>query len=273
MAAPRASSFKALRNLQKGSRTGIPSKRSLHLTGSQASPSPIDPSNKTAYTPWTLQDLRGECNKRTLSASGTKHELIDRLAGHDSLQARAFSIAMRRIAREETRKPVSGPSETPLRHEFNTSRALKAVGDTSTVDFAYFPKLFAPEFNPEPAAIRVPILPHVDSDSAEAVFERYPELDAAAGGYQDTNAGNDGAVLKPEISAINGDTASAMSDVHDGHHIEEMSVEALTSLTETVSKSARQFVDKAQTNDSTVRQIWDGFLDDLLGPKGKPRSA
>jgi hypothetical protein len=109
MAAPRASSFKALRNLQKASGTTVaPSKRSLHLTGAQASPTPIDPTHKTTYTPWTLQDLRGECNKRTLSASGTKHELIDRLAGHDSLQARAFSMAMRKIARHETRKPVSG---------------------------------------------------------------------------------------------------------------------------------------------------------------------
>jgi hypothetical protein len=143
------------------------------------------------------------------------------------------------------------------------------------VDFAYFPKLFAPEFNPEPAAIRVPIMPHVDSDSAEAALDKYPELDAAAGGYQDTDAGFDAGVMKPQISAIDGDTAtaSAFSDVHDGHHIEEMSVEALTSLTETVSKSARQFVDNAQAGNSTVRQIWDGFLDDLLGPKGKPRSA
>lgn len=146
------------------------------------------------------------------------------------------------------------------------------MGDTSTVDFAYFPKLFAPEFNPEPAAIRVPIMPHVDSDTAEAVLERYPELDAAAGGYQDT-AGGHGGVLKPQIEAINDDAASAMSDVHDGHHVNEMSVEALTALTDTVSKSARQFADKAQDSNSTVRQIWDGFLDDLLGPKDKPRSA
>lgn len=108
MAAPRASSFKALRNLQKSSKTTVSTKRSLHLTGVQASPSPIDPVKKSVYTPWTLQDLRGECNKRTLSASGTKHELIDRLAGHDSLQARAFSMAMRKISRQETRKPVSG---------------------------------------------------------------------------------------------------------------------------------------------------------------------
>ncbi len=58
--------------------------------------------------PWNLQDLRHECQRRTLSASGTQHELIDRLAGHDSLQARAFSIAIKRIAVEQTRKPVSG---------------------------------------------------------------------------------------------------------------------------------------------------------------------
>ena len=147
------------------------------------------------------------------------------------------------------------------------------MGDTSTVDFAYFPKLFAPEFNPEPAAIRVPILPHVDSDAAEAVFERYPELDAAAGGYQDTGAETNFGLLKPEISAINGDAASAMSDVHDGHSLNEMSVEALTALTETVSKSARQFADRAAENNSAVRQIWDSFLDDVFGPKGKPRSA
>jgi hypothetical protein len=108
MAAPRASSFKALRNLQKASGTTVSARRSLHLTGVQAAPSAIDPTHKTHYTPWSLQDLRGECNKRTLSASGTKHELIDRLAGHDSLQARAFSMAMRRIARHETRKPISG---------------------------------------------------------------------------------------------------------------------------------------------------------------------
>ncbi len=104
MAAPRASSFKALRNLQRS----VSAKRGLHMTGVHASPRPIDPSHKTTYMPWNLQDLRYECQKRTLSASGTKHELIDRLAGHDSLQARAFSIAIKRIAVEQTKKPVSG---------------------------------------------------------------------------------------------------------------------------------------------------------------------
>lgn len=77
------------------------------MTGVHSAPRPIDPTHKTTYTPWGLQDLRHECRKRTLSASGTKYELIDRLAAHDSLQARAFSMAMRRIAKEQTSKPIS----------------------------------------------------------------------------------------------------------------------------------------------------------------------
>jgi len=38
---------------------------------------------------------------------GTKHELIDRLANHDGLQARAFSIALKKIAGEKARKPLA----------------------------------------------------------------------------------------------------------------------------------------------------------------------
>lgn len=102
MAAPRASSFKALQVLSR------PTQRSLHMTGSQASPRALDGNHKSAYLPWGLQELRQECRKRMITASGTKHELIDRLASHDSLQTRAFSIAMRRIAKQQTAKPVSG---------------------------------------------------------------------------------------------------------------------------------------------------------------------
>ncbi|EXJ59111.1 hypothetical protein A1O7_06542 [Cladophialophora yegresii CBS 114405] len=273
MAAPRASSFKALRNLQRtpGSASA---KRNLHITGVHESPRPIDPNHKTTYMPWNLQDLRHECQKRTLSASGTKHELIDRLAGHDSLQARAFSIAMKRIAVEQTRKPVSGPSETAPQRHFNTSRVLKAVGDTSTIDFAYLPKLFEESWGPAPAAIRVPILPNIQSDHAEAVLEKYPELDSAAGGYQDT-PGHE-TILKPQIfhnGDSEGSVASPLSDVHDGHPT-ELSVEMLTALTETVGKSARQFLDQVKDKDEqTIRKIWSGFLDDVFGEKRKGASA
>jgi len=273
MAAPRASSFKALRNLQR-STGATPAKRSLHITGGNASPRLANPRHKTTYLPWNLQDLRQECQKRALSASGTKHELIDRLAGHDNLQARAFSIAMKRIAIEQTRKPVSGPSETSPQRHFNTSRELKAVHDSSTIDFAYLPKLFETSGN-EPAAIRVPILPDIESDQAEAILEKYPQLGSAAGGYQDT-PGQD-TVLKAQISTVNGDhdsPASPFSDVHDGHHATEMSVEMLTKLTETVGNSARQFVDLVKDKDEvTVRKMWTGFLDDLFGGPQKGAKA
>lgn len=117
----------------------------------------------------------------------------------------------------------------------------------------------------------MPILPDINSEHAEAVLERYPELDAAAGGYQDT-PGHE-TIMKPQISTV-GDAdnspASAMSDVHDGHHPTELSVEMLTALTETVGKSARQFVDMVKDKDEdTVRKIWTGFLDDLFGGEQK----
>jgi len=98
------------------------------------------------------------------------------------------------------------------------------------------------------------------------VLERYPELDSAAGGYQDTHGHE--TILKPQIShadEANG-IASALSDVHDGAHATEMSVETLTALTETVAKSARQFVGMVKDKDEgTIRKIWSGFLDDLFG--------
>jgi hypothetical protein len=115
----------------------------------------------------------------------------------------------------------------------------------------------------------VPILPHIISDDAEAVLEKYPHLDSAAGGYQDTT-GHD-TQMKAQISAVNYESASALSDVHDGHHEVEMSVETLTNLTETVGKSSRQFVDAVLQGEGegTVRRVWSEFLDDLLGPKKK----
>lgn len=274
MAAPRASSFKALRNLQKSS-TSTPARRGLHITGVNSSPRPLDPVPKHAYIPLTLQDLRSECRKRTLGASGTKHELVDRLAAHDALQARAFSIAMKKVAGEQARKPLgaSSPAEkVPSRH-FNTSRANKAVNDSSTIDFAYLPKLFEGSFDPQPAEIRVPILPHIESDDAAAVLAKHaPE--AAVGAHPESES----VVMKPQIVTVTETLAdgahvdldlhshaSAMSDVHDNHAM-EMSVDALSSLSHTVGQSARRL---AGTGDEqgAIRRIWSGLLDDIFGPK------
>jgi len=274
MAAPRASSFKALRNLQKASNS-TPAKRCLHITGANSSPHPYEAVPRHSYKPLSLQDLRNECRKRSLAPTGTKHELIDRLAGHDSLQARAFSIAMKRIVGEQARKPFasSSPAEkSPVRH-FNTSRTLKTVGDSSTIDFAYLPSLFDSSLDPQPTAIRVPILPHIESDDAQAVLESH-SVDVAAGGVEDSI---ESTVMKPEIVTVTETLAdgahvdldlnahpSSMSEVMD-NHATEIALDSLMNLSETVGKSARKLVDSM--DEGTISRVWTGFLDDLLGEK------
>jgi len=272
MAAPRASSFKALKNLSS------PAKRNLHLTNTQASPRIATTHQKTAFLGLGLLDLRSECKRRILSPSGTKHELIDRLVSHDALQARAMSIAMKRITNDQTKKGTPSTDNAPPSRHFNTSRVLKAVHDTSTIDFAYLPKLFDGSLDPAPAAIRVPILPDINSEAAEAVLENYPELDAAAGGYQGTEGGMN--QMKAQIVTVHdtlaegdhvegGDKHSAMSDVFDGH-TSEMSVDQIAELTKTVGNSAKRLMDMVKDKDeATIRKIWSGFLDDVLGPKSK----
>jgi hypothetical protein len=123
----------------------------------------------------------------------------------------------------------------------------------------------------------VPILPDINSDAAEAVLERYPELDAAAGGYQGTEGGMN--QMKAQIITVHdtlaegdhvegGDKHSAMSDVVDGH-TNELSVDQIAELTNTVGNSARRMMGIKDKSESTISTIWSGFLDDVLGPKPK----
>jgi hypothetical protein len=58
-----------------------------------------------------------------------------------------------------SKRPIPSPNETSTSIRlFNTSRSLKSVGDSSTIDFAFFPD-FDPDTKTAPAGIRVPILP------------------------------------------------------------------------------------------------------------------
>lgn len=193
------------------------------------------------------------------------------------MQSRAFSIAMRKLGVKQARKGLGAKSpaeKTPIRH-FNTSRELKSVNDTSTIDFAYLPKLFDGSLDPPPPGIRVPILPDVDSTEAQTTLSRNPEIGAAAGGLQDTDSPD---VMKAQIVTVEetmadggahveldlNSHASPMSEVVD-NHAEEIGIEHLTELTQTVGKSARKMVDRV--DESTVSRIWNGFLDDLFGEK------
>lgn len=83
-------------------------------------------------------------------------QLVDRLSAHELTNSRAFSTAV-----QDSKRPIPEPASpgTPIRH-FNTSRSLKAVGDSSTIDFAYIPD-FDPDTKSAPV-LRVPILPQTE---------------------------------------------------------------------------------------------------------------
>lgn len=76
--------------------------------------------------------------------------------------------------------------------------------------------------------------------------------------------------MKPQIETVTektGTEMSRMSDVGDGHS-HEISVETLSQLSAIVGKNAEKFVEMVKDKDeSTMRKLWSGFLDDLLGSK------
>jgi len=112
-------------------------------------------------------------------------------------------------------------------------------------------------------------MPTVISDDAENRLEEFPQLEAAAGGYQATEGGAP-AIMKPEIetaSQKNGGEMSHMSDVGDGQTV-EMSVETLAELSNILGKDAQKFADMVKDKDEgTIRKLWNGFLDDVFGAK------
>jgi hypothetical protein len=181
---------------------------------------------------------------------------------------------------EDANEPLRSPvDQTPARH-FNASRSLKAMGDSSTIDFVYLPDQFDSSLEPSQTAIRVPILPHIESDEAQAILDSH-DLDAAAGGIEEPEHSN---IMKPEILTVTETLAdgahvdldlrshaSAMSDVQDNHGT-EMTVEALTDLAQTVGKSARKLVDQGP-EPTAAKRVWSGLLDDLFGSKQGPRGA
>ncbi|KAL4964783.1 uncharacterized protein BDV14DRAFT_200595 [Aspergillus stella-maris] len=241
MAAPRETSLRALRLLSQQHAFSPIYRRGLHITGAHSAQPAKNVSNKaTMYSTRSIADLKNECQSRKLRATGTQAELVERLSNHDFLQSRAFSIAMRRIN-------SSSKKDTPSR-EFNTSRSLKAVKDTSTVDFAYMPSIAA-ESSPSTDA-PVPIL--------SEVFTHYDPTNPSSA-----------SPMKPQVYTVSGDganiSASPMSEVVDNDSVE---IDPF-SLTEAVGKSrfAAELKGEQGKASGVVSELWNGFLDDLLGPK------
>lgn len=239
MAAPRSSSLRALRQLSN-QHAAVP-RRALHITGVQSA-QPANPADKASlYAARTLPDLKLECQRRSIRTAGSKSELVERLSNHDILQTRAFSIAMRRI----------NPNAFAETRQFNTSRASKAVGDSSTVDFIHMPIMSEMEAAPiRRASPQIPVLPDVHS------IQETPSPSTPP--------------MKPQIYTVAGSgadvAASAMSEVVDNHAVD---IDPF-SLTEAVGRSRAGEETQRGRNGSqpgVVSELWSGFLDDVLGPK------
>lgn len=86
-------------------------------------------------------------------------QLIARITADDVAHSRSFST--------ETRPTASKAAASPAVRHFNTSRTLKAVNDSSTMDFAYLPEILGPE-DLGAAPMRVPILPDVNFNQSNA---------------------------------------------------------------------------------------------------------
>ncbi|KAE8323358.1 hypothetical protein BDV39DRAFT_182368 [Aspergillus sergii] len=245
MAAPRSASLRALRVLSQ-QHTATPClRRGLHITGVNSA-QPVNVSDRTSlYATRSLADLQRECSQRKLGASGSQNELVERLANHDFLQSRAFSIAMRRI------NGSSAADKSVSTRQLNTSRALKAVNDSSTVDFAYLPSMDEIDAPARPADTRIPILSDVYTN------------------YNSSQPSNP--PMKPQVHTVSGGGAdiavSPMAEVVDNTSVD---IDPF-SLTEAVGKSRfGEEVWKSQNGSKepgVVKELWTGFLEDILGPK------
>lgn len=254
MAAPRATQFIALRNLSRGSAQV----RNLHMTGPATYASPVLVKERPVLNlPRDIAGLRAECKRRKLDASGSKQDvrshlpphnpnpadtlpsqLLSRLNADELAHSRAFSTAAAQV--QQQRPSVVRPTAT--RH-FNTSRPLKAVNDTSTMDFAYFPTDLSP---PADEPLRVPILPNNYTTTTNAA-EPEPAV-----------------VMKPQISTMSADAVFLpMSDLSDGH---SLNID-FHAMADRVAANLRRMQVPVEERASVAKQIWNDMVDDLLGVK------
>jgi hypothetical protein len=107
-----------------------------------------------------------------------KPQLISRLSADEITSSRAFSTAVEQSKRPTATEQKTDSPSAPVRH-FNTSRALKSVNDSSTIDFAYLPD-FDPD-NVEASStlmMRVPIMP--DNFSPVRTGAHAPEVETVS---------------------------------------------------------------------------------------------
>jgi len=138
---------------------------------------------------------------------------------------------------------------------FQSSAPKQAAGDSSTIDFFYFPEVAElPSDNPF-SKLRVPLLPDNynpdrSADSAHAVETP------------------DAAVPGPEIMIV----ASHPSDVAPAAMTEVVGNAGLDMDIGDLTKSFHEKVEELK-EPGMVKELWDGLMDDLFGAKEKKVAA
>ncbi|KAH0383964.1 hypothetical protein KCU92_g4932, partial [Aureobasidium melanogenum] len=246
MSAPRAYQFIALRRLAASG-----SRRQLHMTGPATFPSPLLTAERpVSNLPRDIAGLRAECKRRKLDYSGSMHDLMGRLSADDLTHSRAFTTAVNASKRPSAEQQ----DEVKAVRHFNTSRALKAVNDSSTIDFAYFPD-FDPD-NAEASAIRVPLLPNNFSPTRTGAHS----LEAA-----------DDMVMKPQINSMAADKIiSNFSEVSDNNAM-TIDFHGMAERIAAATQKAAQAPIAEQT--SILKQLWKGIVEDFKGVQTKPVAA
>ncbi|KAI9706259.1 MAG: hypothetical protein M1820_004834 [Bogoriella megaspora] len=222
--------------------------RTLHMTGPSTFPSPMLTSERPAFSvPTDLAGMRAECQKRNLPMTGNRAELRDRLAADELVKSRSFSTALNSGRRPSSSSPSTDSSKSV--RELNTSCSVKAVNDTSTVDFAYLPAF--EDGADRSASVRVPIGP--DAINKAQTFKDI-----------------DDEVHRPQIS-----TSSA--DIHPQHLAEVHDNSAASvdygRLADAPAMKNSELKSKVENVETGFRAVWSGFLDDLLGPKRGAKTA
>lgn len=133
---------------------------------------------------------------------------------------------------------------------FRSSAPKQAARDSSTIDFFFFPEIPAPPPKNPFSKLRVPLLPdNYTPDRSSNSAHSLEELDAAVPG--------------PEIHIV----ASHPEDVMPATISEVVGNDGLDvdigQLTQNFSKAA-----EAIKAPGLLKEVWGGFLDDILGPKG-----
>ena len=139
-------------------------------------PSPLFNYTHTLQLLYNMQASRAFSRVITAGSKTTTRQLhMTASAPFSSLLTTNQPIALGSNARQSVLASIPMPDTTdtgkPVRY-FNTSRSLKSVGDSSTIDFMFIPD-FDPDLNSAPLQVRVPLLPwaHPSEEVRAMAFE------------------------------------------------------------------------------------------------------